>query len=85
MVPAGRCVLWLFRFGGNLDDFLGVFVCVYGVLVCLLAQLVSGQVISLAVGGGSGGVGVSRKVVKFCGSIMRALWHGILLGWTDCF
>jgi hypothetical protein len=25
-------------------------------------------------------VGVGRKVVEFCESIVRALWHGILLG-----
>ncbi len=31
--------------------------------------------ISLAVGSGSSGVGVGSEVMKFCGSIMRALWH----------
>jgi hypothetical protein len=35
--------------------------------------------ISLAVGDGGGRVGVGRKVVEFCGSIVRALWHGVLL------
>jgi hypothetical protein len=49
------------------------------VLVCLFAQLVSGQMISLAMGGGGGSMGVSCQVVKFCESIVRALWHGILL------
>jgi hypothetical protein len=27
------------------------------------------------VSGGSGGVGVGRKIMKFCDSIVRALWH----------
>jgi hypothetical protein len=38
--------------------------------------------ISFAVGDGGGSVGVGRKVVEFCGPIVRALWHGVLLaGW----
>jgi hypothetical protein len=56
--------------------------CLYafnGVLVRLFAQLVSGQMISLAMGRGGGSMSVSCQVVKFCDSIMRALWHGILL------
>jgi hypothetical protein len=32
--------------------------------------------ISFAVRGGGGCVGVGRKVVEFCDSIMWALWHG---------
>ena len=35
--------------------------------------------ISFAMGGGGGGVGVGRKVVEFCGSIVCALWHDVLL------
>lgn len=46
----------------------------------LLAEFVSGQMISFAVGYGSGGVGVGRKIVEFCDSIVRALGHGVLLG-----
>lgn len=53
---------------------------VHGVFVGLLAEFVSGQVISLAVSDGSGGVGVGRKVMEFCNSIVRALGHGVLLG-----
>jgi hypothetical protein len=48
---------------------------VHGVLVRLFAQLVSGQMMPLAVGGGCGGMGVSCQVMKFCDSIVRALWH----------
>jgi hypothetical protein len=35
--------------------------------------------ISFAMGGGSGGMGVGCKVVKFRESIVRALGHGVLL------
>ena len=38
-----------------------------------LAEFVSGQVISLAVGDGRSGVSVGCKVVEFCSSIMRTL------------
>lgn len=52
------------------------------VLVRLFAQFVSGQVIAFPVGGGGSSVGVGSKVVEFCGAIVRALWHGVLLaGW----
>jgi hypothetical protein len=49
------------------------------VFVRLFAEFVSGEMISLAVGDGRGRVGVGRKAVEFCGSIVRALWHGVLL------
>jgi hypothetical protein len=39
----------------------------------------SGQMICLAVGFSSGGVGMGCQVVKFRGSIMRTLGHGVLL------
>jgi hypothetical protein len=52
---------------------------VLGVLVRLFGKFVSGQVISFAVGSGGSGMGVRRKVVKFCGAVMCALWHGVLL------
>jgi len=35
--------------------------------------------ISFTVGDGRRCVGVRRKVVEFCESIVRALWHGVLL------
>jgi hypothetical protein len=49
------------------------------VLVRLRGQFVSSQVISFAVGSGGSGMGVGRKIVKFCGAVMCALWHGFLL------
>src|ERR1017187_9782841 len=91
IVPASLGALWFFGLGGNRHELFGVFVRVHGVLVCLFAQLVSGQMISLAMGGGGGSMGVSCQVVKFCEPIVRALWHGILLlnrmdctGGADC-
>jgi hypothetical protein len=33
--------------------------------------------ISLAVSRGGCSVGMSRKIMKFCGSIVRALWHNV--------
>ena len=71
--------LRFFRLSGDRHELFGEFVGVHGVLVRLLTQLVSGQMISFAMGGGSGGMGVSCQVVKLCGSIVRALWHEILL------
>jgi hypothetical protein len=52
---------------------------VRGVLVGLSGQFMSGEMISFAVSGGGGHVGVGRKVVKFCGSIVRALWQCVPL------
>jgi hypothetical protein len=52
---------------------------VHGVCVSLSAEFVSGQMISLAVSNGRGGVGVGRKIMEFCESIVRALGHGLLL------
>jgi hypothetical protein len=39
--------------------------------------------ISLAVSRGGHGMGVGRKVMEFCGSIVRALWHGNSPGILD--
>jgi hypothetical protein len=44
-------------------------------LVCLLAEFVSGQVIFFTMGGRRGRVVVGRKVVQLGKSIMGALWH----------
>jgi hypothetical protein len=33
--------------------------------------------ISLSVSRGGRGVGVGRQVMELCGSIVRALWHGV--------
>ncbi len=45
----------------------------------LPGEFVSGQMISLTVGDSGGGMGVRCKVVKFRKSVMRALWHRVLL------
>ncbi|MGC1871075.1 MAG: hypothetical protein WA700_08970 [Acidobacteriaceae bacterium] len=52
---------------------------ILGVLVRLLGKFVSGQVISFAVGSGGSGMCVGREIVQFCGAVMCALWHGVLL------
>jgi len=41
----------------------------------LFGEFMSGSMISLAMSHGGGGMGVGRKVVEFCDSIVRALWH----------
>jgi hypothetical protein len=53
------------------------------VLVRLFGKFMRGQVISLTVRDGSGGVGVGRQVMEFCDSIVRTLWHGVLLSRLD--
>jgi hypothetical protein len=55
----------------------GELVGVQGVLVRLFAEFVSGEMISLAVSGRGCSVGVGRKVMEFCGSIVHALWHDV--------
>jgi hypothetical protein len=47
--------------------------------VGLSGQFMSGEMISFAVSAGGGNVGVGRKVVKFCGSIVSALWQCVPL------
>jgi hypothetical protein len=54
---------------------------VLGVLVRLLGQFMRGQMICFTVSSRGGGVGVCRKTMEFSGSIVCALWHGVLL---DC-
>jgi hypothetical protein len=46
-------------------EFLGELVGVHGVLVRLLAKLVSSEMVSFAVGGSGGRVGMGGKVVEF--------------------
>jgi hypothetical protein len=48
------------------------------VFVRLLAEFMTGQVISFAVGDGSGVVGVGCKIMEFCESMVGALGHGLL-------
>jgi hypothetical protein len=50
-----------------------------GVFVRLDGEFVSSQVISFAVGSCRGKVGVGRQVMELGDSIVRALWHGLLL------
>src|SRR5271166_4998203 len=59
-----------------LGHFLGEFVRVHGVLKRLFAQFVTAQMVSLAMGNRGRGVGVCRKIVELCDSIVRTLWHG---------
>jgi hypothetical protein len=61
------------------DELFGIFVGVRGVLVRLSGQFVSGEMISFAVSGGGGSMSVGRKIVKFCGSIVSALWQCVPL------
>lgn len=60
-------------FGG---DLLGLAVGVEGVLVGLLGELMGGEVVALAVGGGGRGVSVGGEVVQFGGAVVSALRHG---------
>jgi hypothetical protein len=54
---------------------------VAGMLVRLLGQLVSSEMISFTVGGCRGRVGMGCKVMELGDSVVRALWHGqTLLG-----
>lgn len=48
-------------------------------LVRLLGQLVRSEMISFTVGGCRGYVGMGCKVMELGDSIVRALWHGLLL------
>jgi hypothetical protein len=56
-----------------------MFLGVRGVLVRLSGQFVSGEMISFAMGGGGSSMSVGRKIMKFCGSIVSALWQCVLL------
>jgi hypothetical protein len=51
-------------------------------LESLLAEFMTGSMICLAVGGSCDGVGVRCQIVKFCGSIVRTLRHGVLLPYS---
>lgn len=39
--------------------------------------------VTFPVGGGGGGMGMGCNVMEFCGSIVRALGHGVLLNSLD--
>jgi hypothetical protein len=69
-------LLSLTRFGG---EFFAKLAGVYGVFVRLHGQLVRTEMISFTVGGCRGKVGMGGKVMELGNSIVRALWHGLLL------
>lgn len=48
---------------------------IHRVLMSLLRELMSRQIISLTMGCSRGRMGVRCKIMQFCGSIMRALRH----------
>jgi hypothetical protein len=57
------------------NELFGIFLGVRGVLVRLSGRFMSGEMISFAMGGGGGSMSVGRKIMKFCGSIVSALWQ----------
>ena len=66
------CALGSAGLSGFSCKLLGEFKGIHGMLVRLFAEFVSGQMIALAVGGGRSRVGVGRKMVEFCCSIVGA-------------
>jgi hypothetical protein len=64
------------RLGG---EFLTKLAGIGGVFVRLQGQFVRSEMISFAVGGCGGRVGMGCKVMELCDSIVGALWHGLLL------
>ncbi len=49
----------------------------------LFGEFVRGHVICFTVRDSGRGMGVGSKVVEFCDSIVRTLWHGVLLNRLD--
>jgi hypothetical protein len=47
--------------------------------MCLFSEFVGAEMVSLTVCDRGGGVGMGRKIVEFGDSIVRALWHYVLL------
>jgi hypothetical protein len=73
-------VIPCFRFGRlsrRCIELLGVLQGIPRELVSLLAEFVSGLMIFFAVGDCCDGVGVGCQIVKFRGSIVRTLRHGV--------
>jgi hypothetical protein len=60
-------------------EFFANLVGIDGVLMRLRGQLVRSKMISFTVGGCRGKVGMSGKVMELGDSIVRALWHSLLL------
>lgn len=61
------------------DQLFGLFISIHRVFKSSLAQFMSGQMICLAVGFSRGVVDVACQVVKFRGSTVCTLGHGVLL------
>jgi len=68
---AGFCILR--------GQFFGQPVYVHRVLVRLFAEFVRRHMICFAVRDSGRGMGVRGKIVQLCDSIVRTLWHGVLL------
>jgi hypothetical protein len=64
---------------GLQGEFFAKLVGVDGMFVRLHGQLVSSEMISFAVGSCRGKVGMGGKVMELGDSIVRALWHSLLL------
>jgi hypothetical protein len=75
LVFAGRCK--------PRDNFFGMLMGAGGIFVCLPGEFMSVQVVSFAVGGGRCSMSVGSKVMQFSNSIVRALWHCVLLVHLD--
>ena len=71
-------------FCGLRGEFFRELVGVHGVLERLLAEFVSAEVVSFAVSDGGCVVGVGRKVMELCESIVLALWHDVPLPVGRC-
>jgi hypothetical protein len=84
--PQGKNLL-LFGVAGFVilfKKFLSKFVRVDRVFVCLTAKFVGAEVISLIVGAGGCGMGVSGEVMKLGSSIVRTLWHEFFSRLIEC-
>jgi hypothetical protein len=71
------------RLSGCCLQLLGVLHGIPRVLVSLLAEFVSSLMICFAVSDCCNGVGVRCQIMKFCGLIVRTLWHGVSLSIQD--
>jgi hypothetical protein len=88
-VPAAPATTEIIAFRSSPLPFAGIrsfvsklfckFLDIPGMFLRLFGEFVGCQVISLAMGGRGRGVGVGREIVQFSESIVRALWHDVLL------
>src|ERR1700684_2195729 len=73
----------LLRLSRPQGEFFAKLVGIHGVFMRLHGQFVRSEVISFAVGGCRGKVGMGCKVMELGDSIVRALWHSLLLSSLD--